>query len=344
MRKFYQLLSVTAMLIAITPACKKNRNPITTTTLEVKTQVTATGIPEILNAVHFINEQVGFVGDVSGGIYKTTDAGKTWVAQNSTANTAIRSFYFTDAATGFAVGGESTCITAGCTPPGGYVLRTTNGGQTWAKVNDIVSPTLISSIYFTSASVGYCISYNTIYQTTNGGISWAATPFANLGTIMTAIKFTDAQHGYVTCATNKIIQTTNGGINWQVGTVALSGGYNDVATGNGYTYIAGQQKAIKSTDAGLNWQLLPNSYINIYFLHFIDAQQGVAFGWGNYSGGDFGVYYPGIYTTADGGDTWTAKVDIKDFGIWRGISFPLSNLGYGIDNHSLVRLSINTTP
>jgi photosystem II stability/assembly factor-like uncharacterized protein len=341
MHKFYKTACIIIVLFLIVPGCKKDKTPDSVSTpLNVQTRVITTGITETLNAVHFLNEQVGYVGGVNGGIYKTTNAGQNWVSQNTGVNTAVRDIFFTDALTGFATGGESVCAGTGCVVPGGYILRTTDGGQTWVKLN-VIDPTLISAIYFTSSTVGFCISYNTIYKTTNAGLSWSPTAFANLGSIMSDIKFTDSQHGYVTCLHNKILQTTDGGANWQVATTTATSGYAAIATGNGYTYISGQQKVIKSTDNGVTWQQLSNSFANIFYLQFIDAQQGVGFGLGSYSGGDFGHYYPGIYTTADGGSTWTAKTDITEFETLRGISFPLKNLGYGIDNNKLIRISLN---
>jgi len=91
--------------------------------------------------LHFVNEQAGWVVGTEGLILHTSDGGRTWIRQESGTKMHLKSVWFIDEITGWAVGGwdqgDSYEDETGKVREGwfeGIILRTVNGGQTWERV------------------------------------------------------------------------------------------------------------------------------------------------------------------------------------------------------------------
>jgi photosystem II stability/assembly factor-like uncharacterized protein len=204
-------------------------------------------------SVFFLNEKDGFVTSYTGGIYKTTDSAKTWTTLNSGTTLPIRDIYFIDNNKGFAVGGLHSCGGTGCVPPGGFILRTLDGGQNWTKIYTPANMIEISSIYFTNATTGFCAGDNMIFKTTDGGATWAATTLNNLGGLMLKISFADNQNAYITCTADKIVKTIDGGATWTVTSPNKGVVHYAASSAEGVTYVSGQGKILKTFNGGSNW-------------------------------------------------------------------------------------------
>src|SRR6186997_776979 len=116
MRKLFYLTAICFFVLS----CKKNNSSQNTAVLCFDTTFINTNIAG-LQSIFFINDKDGFVSTYSGGLYKTTDSARTWITLNSPTNLPIRSLWFIDAQTGFAVGGSNSCNGTGCIPPGGFI-------------------------------------------------------------------------------------------------------------------------------------------------------------------------------------------------------------------------------
>ncbi len=333
MRKLFYLAFCSFVILS----CKKNNPPGNTSILCVDTTFINTTIPG-LQAVYFLNDKDGFVSTYTGGLYKTIDSAKTWLQLNSTTNLPIRDLYFINDQTGFAVGGNNSCGGTGCIIPGGFILRTTNGGQTWTTVYTPIDKVEISSVYFVDQALGFCAGDNIIFKTTDSGNTWTEYKVSNLGAKMMQIKFINAQKGYVACLFDKILITNDGGISWQVCSPNRDIGYYSISASNGAVFVSGQGKMIKSVDGGISWNELSNSPADMYSIHFINERIGFAFGRGNYSGGDFGHSYGAIYCTDNGGLTWNGTSDIKEVGLIQSACFPSERIGYAVSGSTVIRL------
>jgi photosystem II stability/assembly factor-like uncharacterized protein len=114
--------------------------------------------------VFFVNDTTGFA--IAGGsLYRTTDSAQSWVAKvNGT--TRLRSIYFAEATTGYAVGDANT------------VLKTTDGGETWTPrpVQGDVPAGNLTKVRCASAQV--CListeSGDKVLRTTDGGATISA--------------------------------------------------------------------------------------------------------------------------------------------------------------------------
>lgn len=92
-----------------------------------------------------------------GTILKTPNGGENWGSQNSGTSRWLKSTYFIDSQTGWAVGWFGT------------ILNTIDGGESWGSQS---SNTLndLESVYFTDNQIGWTVGeYETILKTTDGG-------------------------------------------------------------------------------------------------------------------------------------------------------------------------------
>jgi photosystem II stability/assembly factor-like uncharacterized protein len=239
------------------------------------------------------------------------------------------------------VGGQNSCGDGtGCIPPGGFILKTINGGQSWSIIYTPSEKIEISSVYFINEQVGFCAGDNIIFKTIDGGITWNKYIVNNLGGKMMQVYFITPQKGYVVCLFDKILKTEDGGTSWQITSPMRNIGYYSISGSTAATYVSGQGKIIKSTNQGASWSELPNSPDDIFAMYFMDDRKGFAFGRGNYSGGDFGHSYGAIYCTDDGGINWRGSADEKEISTVLSASFPNHQTGYAISGNKVIRFSI----
>ncbi len=113
--------------------------------------------------VKFANNNVGWVGGTS--IYKTTDAGKTWLPQTVVGDTdfALEDFSVVDVNCAWGIG------------EGSLIVRTTDGGQIWVEShlpfgqNNLAGPWGIQAV--TSAEA-WVATYLGLFRTTDAGETW----------------------------------------------------------------------------------------------------------------------------------------------------------------------------
>jgi photosystem II stability/assembly factor-like uncharacterized protein len=150
-----------------------------------------------LNDLFFINNTTGWAVGRNGNIYKTTNAGASWVLQPSGTNSELYSVWFVDANLGFAAGNN-------------VLLKTTNGGGTW-------SPLGLSGgvkVVFANADIGYVGNGNALYKTNNGGQNWAPLPLPEVNGDLVDLHLIDAQTCYALFS-NTVLRSTDGGQSWE---------------------------------------------------------------------------------------------------------------------------------
>ena len=168
------------------------------------TDITPTGFTDVVNSIYFPETTLGIFVTQSGKIYRTIDAGSTWI-NVATYTGVISSLHFFDNLYGWAT------LSDGFTHK---VLRTSNGGLTWTE-----SPTGVAmkSIRFISRQVGYGSgSYTnpspvgTILRTQDGGNSWQIM-YVSFTEIVNKVYPINFQTIYAAGLNGSIIKTTTGG-------------------------------------------------------------------------------------------------------------------------------------
>lgn len=157
-----------------------------------------------LDGIWFVNENTGYVGGANVFL-KTTDAGATWVNKVGlfiSGFETAQSVYFSDANTGYYCTNTSNC----------RIVKTTNGGDTWALIHDDATSGAGWDMSFIDANTGYvCTGNGKVLKTTNAGLNWGMqnTPLTEN---LYQIYFPSVNTGYVACWSGKILKTTNGGL------------------------------------------------------------------------------------------------------------------------------------
>jgi photosystem II stability/assembly factor-like uncharacterized protein len=254
-----------------------------------------------------------------------------WVPQNSGTIHNLRSVFFTDVNTGYAVGDSGT------------ILKTTNGGSNWEMKSSGVTSNLYS-VQFTDFLTGYAVGDSSIIlKTIDGGENWINQPIS-ISVDLSSISFPATDTGYVLgffydwtindTLYTYILKTSNGGNLWtisylyktidDVGSPYLNSVFfPDVNTGYAvgvtgsmlyYPYL------VKTTDGGMQWtnQTLSNfSNVGLLSAHFLNPDTGYVTGYGEYNS----------LKTINGGNDWTALTS-NDFAVHYSVYFIDSEQGY----------------
>jgi photosystem II stability/assembly factor-like uncharacterized protein len=202
----------------------------------------------------------------SNGVYKTTDAGTTWVRQEAYNNSQSGPAYihFFDVQNGVVIG-----------DPGIETYTTTNGGLTW---NPVTMPTIPSNEYTSSRGDGIVGVGNTVWFST-GAHLFKSTDKGYTWTILLdeqqyigwagGIAFQDDSIGIYSQkqGTNNLYRKTiNGGENWEVIPDPILNSIGPTTSqyipGTASTYIVGGGTAVTmsgiavSYDGGDSWSLI----------------------------------------------------------------------------------------
>jgi photosystem II stability/assembly factor-like uncharacterized protein len=251
-----------------------------------------------LFSIYFVNEQTGWAaGWTSDGSYttliKTTNAGQSWINQDSTFFYGYLGLFFVNLNTGYAVGHN-------------LIKKTTNSGNNWVKLTGYDTSNSYYSAYFQDAVTGWTAFgkywYNGgILKTTNGGINWNL-QFTSNNSAVKNLYFVNENIGYAVGEFSGILKTTNGGVNWYFANNGLSGitsmQFFDVNRGWFVGYSGNLGVIAKTTNGGINYEILPTrtNYI-LYCIRFADANTG-------WIAGENGV----ILKTTNGGNVFIKTV------------------------------------
>jgi photosystem II stability/assembly factor-like uncharacterized protein len=291
----------------------------------------------------FINEDTGWVCNVDGKIYQTTNAGESWKTLVTMPNTSFRCIGFVNAKKGWAgnLGTGRWSPTIDTMP----LYETNDGGNTWQAVTNIsgILPKGICGINIVNDSVVYAVgrvggpAY--LLKTTNGGASWKSIDMNALAFQLIDCRFFSADTGFVvggipgpySLSKYRILYTTDGGTNWQTMASGIDTGFNCwkiffVNRNLGYVSLEHEEKSdsvsfLKTTDGGLTWKQ------NSYFSSNTYGGQGIGFindtiGWCAFLAGD-------TRQTLDGGKTWTASTALNALNRMRILN---PNLAYAVSN------------
>lgn len=162
----------------------------------------------ILTAVDFPSNQIGYAVGLNGTILKTINSGSNWINLISPIINDFYSIQFVNDTIGF-ISGDSS------------IIKTYDGGVNWIikKLNK-----RINALSFPSDSIGYCYSTSMdstyLYKTIDCGTSWNLHSAYSTFNYNTSMFFINDTIGYIT-GVFKMEKTIDGGLTWKVQTSTL---------------------------------------------------------------------------------------------------------------------------
>lgn len=193
----------------------------------------------------------------AGKVFKTTNAGITWIQKFTRPGTTLKDIEFVNNQTGYIYGN----------PTGGkwFIMRTTDATATWDSIN-VTRPTSFdvddlawpNALHVKQISVGGPITiwFGTnaaaIMRSTNSGAFWTSN--ATQSSNVYAITFVNDQLGF---AGGQVpYKTINGGVNWVVqGTYPNSGDFFSFTNSSGYLFYSSGDKICYSTNGGTSFSV-----------------------------------------------------------------------------------------
>ena len=224
---------------------------------------------------------------------------------------------------------------------GSTVLRTTDGGTTWLKLNVTNEALDFRDVDAIDAQTAYVLSIGTgpasrIYKTTDAGATWTMQfKSDDEKAFLDAMSFWDANNGIVFGDSIDgqfyILLTANGGQTWsRVSTARLppalqgegafaASGTNIALFGKTHAWIGtgagAKARVLRTTDHGRSWQvsdtpLAAGQSAGIFSIAFRDEKHGVVVG-GDYRKEQEAV--DNLAVTNDGGVTWKLVKGLSGF-------------------------------
>ena len=135
-----------------------------------------------LRALHLAGANAWACGD-RGTVWHSADAGFTWTYQPTRTTHSLRSLSFLTGRIGWAAGGGTAAFTADSE---GVVLKTTDGGTTWNRVDRTPLPAVAAVRFFTpddglAACAPTAAAPSGLWATADGGATWVPRPGTRLG-------------------------------------------------------------------------------------------------------------------------------------------------------------------
>jgi hypothetical protein len=280
-------------------------------------------------AIHPTQHNTVFIGSVSGGIWKTTDAGTTWAPVNDfMGNLSISSIVFAPDNPNVMYAGTGEGFFNIDAVRGAGIFKSLDGGVTWSALS-ATNPTVNSVWYYvnriaihpTNANVLLAATNSGIYRSDDAGVSWTLRTGTNR---YTDVRF-DPLDGSKALASRgfgggAIQYSTDGGAGWNDSTLAPAGRvelaysrtanvvYASVDTNPLGTYNP-TGSVYRSSNGGVDWTLQSSPvhlaeqgwYNNTIWVDPTDSNHVVVGGLDLYRSTNAGANFTKISTWSQGG-------------------------------------------
>jgi len=288
--------------------------------------------------VFFFNKDLGWAANgAEGKVFKTTDGGMNWIQQFELNTVYFRNIEFLNHNIGF-LGTLSSDF-----------YKTTDGGYTWQKVNNIPGPIdAICGLDAFGENVVYgCGSFFSpayIIKSKDKGNTWQYIDMSYYAESLVEVLFLNENIGFASGGSDTggvVLKTTNGGASWtviynsgiageRVWKLQILNSNSNIMFGSVESIAPLTGKLIKSTDGGNSWisREVPDTHI-----------QAVGFLTENH--GWMGGHKTGFLETFDAGATWT---DTKFGGNLNRIQILNDNMAYcsGASIYKFSESDVNT--
>lgn len=160
----------------------------------------------------------------------------------------------------------------------GAVLRSTDGGLTWAPVefdwqailNDFLEPHIFDVAVSDQGVVTLVGEFELILRSEDSGDTWA--PVNKDDAALSAVHFYDAQNGFAVGQKGRILKTVDGGLTWAV----LNAGSPEIlldvwSSPTGEVVITGIREMLRSNDFGQTWRSVEGGDISVKWYQSINV-------------------------------------------------------------------------
>ena len=254
--------------------------------------------------VAFPDAETGWLATDAGAVLLTVDGGGGWKVVEK-ASVQIKALAATDALHAWVV---ATTVPAAGGAGTAVVLRTDNGGATWARTG--FGDAMLADVAFADARSGVLVALDRIWTTRDGGRSWKLRRRLGL-TVLTSAFAGDARHAWVAGWDTQdglpvVVTTQDGGVSWrrldvdvpappsgdlQAKQIVAAGDL----TGGAHLWLTCNAGVLASTDGGRTWVLQQVPAGQPQAVGAADARHLIATTTGQ-----------PVLATADGGQTWLA--------------------------------------
>ncbi len=259
-----------------------------------------------LHSVYFISEEKGWIVGSNGTFLYTNDAGKTWLKKKKFTEDTILDVHFFDNKNGWILC-ERNIYSLGDKSPA-YLLKTSNGGETWDRVEFVegTGRERISGFFFDKSEVGFAVGEaGSIFSNPVEKLVWKKQSSPSRFLLLDG-SFQDSSNGCLIGAGGSIFFTKNGGETWN--SPIVSGNpknrFNSIFFANSKTgWVAGSEgKIFFSSNGGRLWREQKSNVTNdLTDIAFFDSSRGFAVG-------NDGI----IAQTQNGGNVWRSiQLDTK---------------------------------
>ena len=252
-----------------------------------------------LRAVYFVDDSRGWAVGSKGALLVTTDGGRNWTKRRPPTEDTLRDVYFTDEQRGWLVCDRSIYLLRTKQEPRSYLLRTTDGGASWSRVEVTGADVdvLLMRIAFVDDARGWAFGeMGALYATTDGGARWERQTLPTKHLLLGGA-FLAAGQGWLVGAGGTILYNPDGA-QWRAGNspgVATTR-FNAVSFVEGRRgWAVGEHGLVLATpNGGRSWfRQESNVDVDLLDVKFIDALEGWAVG-----------TQGTIIHTTDGGANW----------------------------------------
>lgn len=281
-----------------------------------------------INSVEMAADGIGgWAATYSGNIMRTRDGGLTWYLEKSGTTQNLFGLDMIDSARGWVVGASGT------------IRRTADGGSTWAPQTSGTTGQFnaISSVDGTSAvAVG---NTGLVKYTNDSGNTWVSATTVPTTASINDVKMVSSTVGYmvaINSAAGNVFKTTDGGATWVAQTTPFTSSlygvhFIDANTG----WVVGANVTAWTTNGGATWtRVLPPVNRTLYDVFFVSATRG-------WTVGSSGA----VFSSEDGGLTWTAQDSGTVTRTLRGLSFTSLDQGWIVgDSGTILATTDQTDP
>ncbi len=235
-----------------------------------------------------------FAGIYDGGVFKSTDGGRTWKAKNAGLNSPYVDAIAIDPA-------MTSTIYAGTS---GGLFKSTNDGENWTAINTELH-VLDFVINPLTPSTMYASTWEGVFKSTNSGVTWNAvnTGLSNIFVVTLEINPLMPSTIYAGTWGGGVFKSTNGGKSWTDTNIGASGSYVEALAINPLTpstiYAGTSGGMFKSTNSGKSWTPINAGLTNLEI-------EAIAIHPSTPSTIYAGTWEGGVFKSTNSGGRWTA--------------------------------------